>query len=246
MAVPPVDRKICILGMRTVIFAIGLLALAGCSDSDPAPVAAPKATPRQGEAASKGESAANTSSSAAQTVDTDPLEDAILDYGIRLLKDDPDMHNSIYKMEWVADGVTDAERERLALLLEIAVYVKNIAQDVIHITWVKDGLDEDEARAVLKLAGVADQSEDTARLIMAMPWFADGADADESWAINAFNNIARQDPGATVRMLELPWLADGLDEYEIRGYQSDWQGDVLQVGPGSAGYGTPLVHRWSG
>lgn len=217
---------------------MALLALAGCSNGDTPPAITPKVATNQAQLTATPEPAVAievltaprpvsaeptptpepaVSTQPASTPTPDPLDDIMLQDSIRLLKDDPDLHYYLhFTLEWVADGVADSEREDLALLLEIAVVLEDVAEEIIHTPWLKDGLNEDEYRAILKLAGVADHSEEAARIIMAMPWFTDGADEGESWVINAFNNIVREDQDVAIRTLELPWFADGLDEYEIR------------------------------
>ena len=222
-------------GVQIVIFAIASLALAGCSyggsasiedlkvatnraqptaTSEPTDIPEPTVAP---EPTATPEPTPTVQASQRESIE-EMLQDEIARNSVELLKRDPYMrlHNAIFMMKWVEDGVTDAEMEDLALLLEIAVELEGIAKEITRTQWVRDGLDENERRAVVKLGAVAGHSEEVARIIMDMPWFTDGIDEGESWVINAFNNIAREDTAAAIRMLKLPWLADGLDENEIR------------------------------
>ena len=224
--------------LRLLILTMTLLVMAGCSDGDSAFIEKPKVVANQTQPTATPEPMAAiefaptprpaptrpvptpepvSSNRPASAPTPDPLEDPMLQDSIWLLKHNPDLHYYLhFTLEWVADGVTESEREDLALLLHIGVALENVSEEFIRIQWLKDGMNEDESRALLKLGGVADHSDEAARIIMEMDWFTDEVAEDESWVINAFNNIVREDTDAAIQTLELPWFADGLDEYEIR------------------------------
>ena len=187
------DGKFCIHGILTTILAIIVLALAGCSDTGTTPIDAPKVAANQAQPTATSKPTAipeptvapeptptsvppatpepaPTAQASQQESLEDLLQDDIARNSIELLKRDPYMHlySAIFLMNWVEDGVSESEREHLALLLEIAVVLENVAEEFIRIPWLKDGMNEDESRAMLKLAGVADHSEEAARIIMGM------------------------------------------------------------------------------
>ena len=228
------DRMFCVLGIHTVILAIIVLALAGCSDTDITPVDAPKVATNQvqptatseptaipeptvtpeptpmSELTATPEPAPTAQVSQKESLD-DLLQDDIVRNGIELLKRDPHMHlySAIFLMKWVEDGVSKSEREHLALLLEMALELEDLAKEITRIPWVRDGLDEHEYRAVLRLAGVAgvaDYSEEAALLIIDMPWFADGLSYYEAQSVAHIGDIAWDRGEVAHSIISMPFL----------------------------------------
>lgn len=139
------------------------------------------------------------------------MQDDIFRNSIELLKRDPYMHlhSAIFLMKWVEDGLSESEREHLALLLEIALELEDLAKEITRIPWVRDGLDENEYRAVLRLAGfagISDFSEEAALLIMNMPWFADGLSYYEAQSVAHIGDIAWDRGEAALSIISMPFL----------------------------------------
>ena len=227
-------RKVIVFTVPAVILAIALLALTGCSDTDPAPAdaskvatsqvqptgtpeptaipeptVAPEPTPTSVPPATP-EPAPTAQASQQESLD-DLLQDDIVRNGIELLKRDPYMHlySAIFLMKWVEDGLSESEREHLALLLEIALELEDLAKEITRTPWVRDGLDEHEYRTVLRLsgfAGVSEYSEEATLLIVDMPWFADGLSYYEAQSVAHIGDIAWDRGEAALSIISMPFL----------------------------------------
>lgn len=217
------DRKFCLLGVCAVILAIAFLSLGGCSDTETAPSDSPNIATNQAQpTAASGPTAISEPTATPEPAPTaqvsqkesleDLLQDDIVRNSIELLKRDPYMHlhNAIFLMKWVEDGVSETEREHLALLLEIALELEELAKEITRTPWVRDGLDEHEYRAVLRLAGfagVADYGEEAALFIVDMPWFADGLSYYEAQSLAHIGDIAWDRGEAALSIISMPFVS---------------------------------------
>ena len=126
-----------------------------------------------------------------------------------------DLFNTIARLPWIMDGLSNMESEPAQSLVRLALEYPEAADEMLRMYWMTDELDEDEAWTVGTLAYLAFDAPETFRRIAALPWVTDGIHADESWALGALSDIAMDAPHAAQQIASYPWFNDGLDTDEV-------------------------------
>ncbi len=117
----------------------------------------------------------------------------------------------IDSLTWVADGITDDERQAMDHVRVLATIDRSMSQRVAGSPWLSDGVTEDELRMLADLRDLAGVHPEIAVLVTTVP--------DETGRL--IGAVLRRirfydfyDPGLLGQIREQPWFQDGLTEDE--------------------------------
>ena len=131
-----------------------------------------------------------------------------------LIENKPDLADAIGAFGWVADGVSDDEREALERTLEIAAFYETSARALLDMAWVADGLSADELDALNSLQYLSHERADAAETLLSMAWVADGVSDAERSALNGLANLGTDGAETAGAALALSWVSDGVSDGE--------------------------------
>ena len=131
-----------------------------------------------------------------------------------LIENKPDLADAIGAFGWVADGVSDDEREALERTLEIAAFYETSARALLDMAWVADGLSADELDALNSIQYLSHERADAAETLLSMAWVADGVSDAERSALNGLANLGTDGAETAGAALALSWIADGVSDGE--------------------------------
>ena len=139
---------------------------------------------------------------------------------------------ALLDMEWMADGVSDAEMGFMIGLFRIAGASRAVAESVLAMPWVADGVSDAEADFTVGLIDIAESSAAAAESIISLPWVADGVSDTEAGAAIGLGRIASVDADAAARVGDMPFLqtledADVAALYSLSGLTASQLADAL-------------------
>ena len=120
----------------------------------------------------------------------------------------------IEALPWLADGVTEDERQAVNALRNILQESPAVAETLLGFPWLADGVTRDESLVVYHLQVILREDPTTAETLLSFPWFPDGVAEDEMYALYNLREILREDAAAAEALLNFPWLADGVTRDE--------------------------------
>ena len=114
----------------------------------------------------------------------------------------------IDSLPWVADGVTDSERQAMDQIRAFARIDPSMSQRVAGSPWLSDGVTEDELRMLADLRYFSRVHPETAVLVTTVP--------DQTGRLigAVLKQIRFYDSGLVGQIQEQPWFQDGLTEDE--------------------------------
>ena len=111
---------------------------------------------------------------------------------------------------WVADGMTEDERQAVNALREILREAPAVAETLLGFHWLADGVTEDESLTVLHLQNIVREDAAFTEALLGFPWLADGVTGNEWRAVRDLRYILREDAAMAETLLGYQWLADGV------------------------------------
>ena len=148
---------------------------------------------------------------------------------------DAEFGNTVARLSWVTDGVSDSERSsldalasaheadpetaNLALSMALAKPDLGLAILVAGSEWFADGVDHDdpygsEESAIKSLNDIAERSPELSRAVSGLLWIADDMTVNESGALRYIAGLAKNDLELAILVARLPWLADVVSTHE--------------------------------
>ena len=130
-----------------------------------------------------------------------------------LARQNPAAAQAIQALPWIADGITAAERETAAALVNLVIVSEPLLRDLLAKPWVNrvDNFPE-LAAALTALQGIAARREPAAaRRIAAMPFLNTLEPADGA-ALESLAQLAAADRETFARVIDHPALAGGIDD----------------------------------
>ena len=134
--------------------------------------------------------------------------------GAWLIQNKPELADAIGALAWVADGVTDSERDGLETTIEFAAFHETTARALLGMAWIADGISDGELDTLNRIGYLSQEHADAAETLLGMAWVADGVSETERDAVNALGNLGTGGADAATNALALSWVADGVSETE--------------------------------
>ena len=129
---------------------------------------------------------------------------------------DPSLAETLARMPWVADGVTDGESIALEDVHGIASKDIEFARKLASLPWFIDDMTISAQNAFGALVEIASYDLETAKRAASLSWLADGITQDEGEALHALYAIFRDlDTELGKTIARLPWFIDDLDKEEF-------------------------------
>ena len=127
---------------------------------------------------------------------------------------DPSLAETLARMPWVADGVTDRESIALEGVGSIAPKDTELARTVAGLLWFSDGIADHEEYTLLALGGIASSDVALATIVANIPWFSDDITDDEENTLSALRDIASSDVALATIVANIPWFSDDITDDE--------------------------------
>ena len=137
-----------------------------------------------------------------------------------ILRQDPDLAETLLAFPWLADGVTRDESLAVSHFQVILREDPGAAKTLMGFPWFPDGVAEDEMYILYNLREIVREDPAVAKTLLGFPWFADGVTGDESNVVYNLRHILLENPTVAETLLSFPllaalpisfpWLADGL------------------------------------
>ena len=125
-------------------------------------------------------------------------------------KEPPTLAERINALPWLADGVTEDERQVVNALRNILQESPAVAETLLGFPWLVDGVTEDESLAVYHLQIILQEDLATAETLLSFPWFPDGVSNDEMHVLYNLREILRKAPAMANTLMGFTWLADAV------------------------------------
>ncbi len=134
---------------------------------------------------------------------------------------DANAGDTIVRLPWVADGITEIEWRAIASLAWLVDTDTALAQRVVALPWAADYITDNERLVIAELASLADTDTALGQRIADFPWFsAAPSTQNEGEVIGALAYFANEYPALAQRVADFPWFADDITEAEERGLYS--------------------------
>ena len=130
------------------------------------------------------------------------------------MREAPDLAERLLGFHWLADGVTDDERNAIYGIREISQEAPAVAKALLSFQWLADGVTEDEKYAVYDIRDISQETPTIAETLLSFPWVADDLTGDESNVIYNLREISQEAPAVAETLLGFPWLADSVTREE--------------------------------
>ena len=129
----------------------------------------------------------------------------------RIYSGNPDLPTTLLDLEWVKDGLNEAEGEAIYLLADME---PPIASLVSTISWFTDGVTARyEAGVLTALTSFDGDSQSLGVQIANMAFLRDSAERHDISAVNALLTLNR-DPEDWALLTKQPWYKDGINDEE--------------------------------
>ena len=128
-----------------------------------------------------------------------------------LQRENPDLGSRIESLSWVADGVSQEEREAVELVISVAMQNEPVFLAVLDRQWLQDGLSGLELDVLRNLALFRDES--VAQSIVSMA-FLDTVEPSDVTTLDHLTRLRLTAPGLLSAISQIPWVGDGLDDLE--------------------------------
>ena len=127
----------------------------------------------------------------------------------------PALASAIIALQWVGDGIGEAEEEPVQGLVHLATFHESAFGALMDKAWVEDGLDESEASVVEDLYWAAERGGEAAALLILALSFLETVEPADSAAVSQLAVIASYGAGTLSSVADKPWVEDGLEDSEL-------------------------------
>ena len=128
-----------------------------------------------------------------------------------LQRENPDLGSRFESLSWVADGVSQEEREAVELVIRVAMQNEPVFLAVLDRQWLQDGLSGLELHVLRNLALF--RVESVAQSIVSMA-FLDTVEPSDVTTLDHLTRLRLTAPGLLSAISQIPWVGDGLDDLE--------------------------------
>lgn len=133
---------------------------------------------------------------------------------------DAKLGDSVARMAWVVDGLTDDEAETLASLGELATHEPELTGLLLQLPWVVD-MPADVQGSIewslfRLLSGIGLDSPGLGLLLAAHPLLADDVTHEEGEVVQLLVETGFANLEWARRLAETDWVSDGIEGYELR------------------------------
>ena len=144
---------------------------------------------------------------------------------------------SCHTYPWLADGVSEPDRQSLNALLLTDSINRDLAIAVASFDWFADGLNSTdpysgEMYALRYIQQIAQKSNQLSSLLSSFTWIVDDMTYLETIALRNFNYMVDSDLQFALEVASAPWVNDGLEPYEEDAIGA--LGSMFISNPGSA------------
>ena len=130
-----------------------------------------------------------------------------------LERDKPTLASTIIALAWVSDGISNAEREPVQLLVSTAMLDEQVFVAVVERPWVLDGLNRTEKNILQDLNRFSNEA--IASLIPSMP-FMETVEPSDSSTLSQLSSLDALEPRLLAAFADLQWVRDGIAGPEPR------------------------------
>ena len=142
----------------------------------------------------------------------------------------PRLADSIRTLDWVRDGIDDAEAEAVQDLLYIAVMSRSVTSSLVSMPWMQDGVTQVETGAIGWMNNFS--AAEVASAVVSLGWMQDGVDAAEVRTLEELSYITNRDAQVGLSVASLSWVEDGLQDAEVDAI--NWVGNIAPADVASA------------
>lgn len=126
---------------------------------------------------------------------------------------------SCHVYPWLADGMTNDDRQSLENLQRIARRDRDLAIYIATADWFADGVAEKHARsyeidALSNLERIANESQPLSQAMTTYPWLADQLSEEEAMAVQAISTMSTRDADLAITVATSVWVTDGIFPHE--------------------------------
>ncbi len=126
---------------------------------------------------------------------------------------------SCHVYPWLADGMSDNDRQALQMLQRIAKRNRDLGSFIATADWFADGVADNQAsthelRALRHLDHIAEMAQPISQVMTTYPWLADQLTHDEVTAVQAIFEMSQRDLVLAITVATSPWIRDGIFPHE--------------------------------
>ena len=133
---------------------------------------------------------------------------------------DAELGDSVARMAWVVDGLTDDKAEALAVLWELAKNEPELTEILLQLPWVVDLPGETpitvEWSLFRLLSGIGLDNPGLGLLLATHPLLADDVTHEEGNVVDLLVETGYSDLEWARRLAETDWVSDGIEGHELR------------------------------
>ena len=136
---------------------------------------------------------------------------------LRIVSADPGTWEIVRELDWLTDGITEAEDIALSEISWAAEELPVLGGFALGLPWVSDGITDQEVAAIVALLDLGEADLVLADRVSSHTWVTDGIDTEslEPEAFGAFKRISSVDIGLARDVVEFDWVGDGIVDAEV-------------------------------
>ena len=140
---------------------------------------------------------------------------------LQIVSADPGTWEIVRELDWLTDGITEAEEIGLFEIAERAEELPALGGFALGLPWVSDGISDHEVSAIVGLLELGAVDAVLADRVSSFPWVSDGIKDEnlEKEGFKAFGRISSVDVGHARAVAAFDWVGDELVEVEAAGLE---------------------------
>ena len=140
---------------------------------------------------------------------------------LQIVSADPGTWEIVRELDWLTDGITEAEDIGLFEIAERAKELPELGGFALGLPWVADGISDQEVSAIVGLLELGAVDAVLADRVSSFPWVSDGIKDEnlEQGAFKAFGRISSVGVGYARAVAAFDWVGDELVEVEAAGLE---------------------------
>ena len=140
---------------------------------------------------------------------------------LQIVSADPGTWEIVRELDWLTDGITEAEDIGLFEIAERAKELPELGGFALGLPWVADGISDQEVFAISVLLELGEMDLVLADRVSSFPWVSDGIKDEnlEKEGFKAFGRISSVGVGYARAVAAFDWVGDELVEVEAAGLE---------------------------
>ncbi len=140
---------------------------------------------------------------------------------LQIVSADPGTWEIVRELNWLTDGITEAEDIGLFEIAERAKELPELGGFALGLPWVADGISDQEVSAIVGLLELGAVDAVLADRVSSFPWVSDGIKDEnlEKEGFKAFGRISSVGVGYARAVAAFDWVGDELVEVEAAGLE---------------------------